>query len=52
LKKGISSQKIHFWPKSHFKFDKSIFGRKAVSEEKPLLPKSHFWPKSLVHFGM
>ena len=39
-------KKTHFWPKSHFKFDKSIFGQKVVSAEQPLLPKSHFWPKS------
>ena len=39
-----------FLAKRHFKFDKSIFGRKAVSAEKPLLPKSCFWPKSLIKF--
>jgi hypothetical protein len=46
LKKAISSKKNYFWPKSH----KSIFGRKTVCAEKPLLPKSHFWPKSLIKF--
>ena len=45
-------RQIHLkkWPKRHFKFDKSIIGRKAVSAEKPLLPKICFWPTSLIHF--
>ena len=44
-KKPFLAKKKHFWPKSHFKFDKT--NEKAV---KPLLPKSHFCPKSLIKF--
>jgi hypothetical protein len=46
----IFRQKNLSGQKSHFKFDKSIIGRKAVCAEKPLLPKIHFWPKSLIKF--
>ena len=42
--------KADSFEKSHFKFDTSIFGQKAVSAEKPLLPKSRFWPKNLIKF--
>ena len=44
LKKSISSQKVTS------NLTKVFLDKKAVSEEKPLLPKSHFWPKSLIKF--
>ena len=47
FEKSHFKPKNHLWPKSHFKFDKIIFGRKAVPAEKPLLPNSCIWPKSL-----
>ena len=41
----IHLKKRHFWPKSHFKFDKRIFGQKAVSAENWVC----FFPKWLCY---